>query len=213
MKKKSGEKAEKRPRNKDATMGKLLGAVDTVLRREGFRSLGINAVAREAGVDKVLVYRYFDGFDGLMDVFCKENDVWPDTAELAGGDVERLSGKPPLERLLTLSVNYLRAVRSRPLACEFVAWETARDGGVPQRFVERREQVEKAMLDLLLSGSEPGPDVTPLGAVLAAAVNHLAVRSRSSESFMGLDLSTDKDWVRLETAVRSMVNGVFSRWM
>ncbi len=46
-------------RSKETTRLRLISAVGTLLARQGFNALGINAVAEEAGVDKVLIYRYF----------------------------------------------------------------------------------------------------------------------------------------------------------
>ena len=59
-------------KNKEATKHRLITAVGTLLAREGFGALGINAVADEAGVDKVLIYRYFGGMDELLSAFWSE---------------------------------------------------------------------------------------------------------------------------------------------
>ena len=41
----------------------------TVLEQDGFEKMGVNLVARRAGIDKVLIYRYFGSFDGLLSAF------------------------------------------------------------------------------------------------------------------------------------------------
>ena len=54
--------APQRPaRDREATKARILGAVGVVLARDGFGAVGVNAIAKEAGVDKVLIYRYFGG--------------------------------------------------------------------------------------------------------------------------------------------------------
>jgi AcrR family transcriptional regulator len=65
----------------------LLSAVCSLLARKGFKAIGVNSVAREAGVDKVLIYRYFSGLPGLISAYGKEGDFWPLPLELAGGDL------------------------------------------------------------------------------------------------------------------------------
>jgi len=72
----------------------LIQAVGTLLAREGFKGLGVNAVAREAGVDKVLIYRYFGGLSELIVAFGREGNFWPSIKELADGDVEAYSRLP-----------------------------------------------------------------------------------------------------------------------
>jgi len=58
-------------RDSTKTKERLLEAVDDVLARDGFNGLGINALAREAGVDKVLIYRYFGGLSGLLKAYAE----------------------------------------------------------------------------------------------------------------------------------------------
>ena len=41
----------------------LIEAVSTIITEEGFSKIGINKIARTAGCDKVLIYRYFGGLD------------------------------------------------------------------------------------------------------------------------------------------------------
>ena len=53
-------------RSKDMSKEKLIQAVGRVIAQVGFQSLGVNQVAREAGVDKKLIYRYFGGLRGLV---------------------------------------------------------------------------------------------------------------------------------------------------
>jgi AcrR family transcriptional regulator len=53
-------------RNKEETKARILAAVGKLLAESGFRQLGINAIAREAEVDKVLIYRYFGDLPALL---------------------------------------------------------------------------------------------------------------------------------------------------
>ena len=64
-------------RDRESTRARLIAAVGTLLAREGFTGLGVNAVAREAGVDKVLIYRYFGGLPELIVAFGREGNFWP----------------------------------------------------------------------------------------------------------------------------------------
>jgi AcrR family transcriptional regulator len=52
----------------------LVRAVGTLLARDGFTALGVNAVAKEASVDKVLIYRYFGGMPELLGAFGRSAD-------------------------------------------------------------------------------------------------------------------------------------------
>jgi AcrR family transcriptional regulator len=53
-------------RSRLQTEQRILDAVGRLLLEQGYPAVGINAIARQAGCDKVLIYRYFGGFDELL---------------------------------------------------------------------------------------------------------------------------------------------------
>jgi AcrR family transcriptional regulator len=55
-----------RPRDREQTKNLLVEAAVAILEESGFSALGINSVAEKAGVNKVLIYRYFGGLPGLL---------------------------------------------------------------------------------------------------------------------------------------------------
>ncbi|HCV71491.1 MAG TPA: TetR family transcriptional regulator, partial [Agrobacterium sp.] len=61
----SADKPEKRIKDRAATEKAIFEAARSLLAEEGFQGFGINAVARRAGCDKQLIYRYFGGLEGL----------------------------------------------------------------------------------------------------------------------------------------------------
>ena len=58
------------------TEKRLLEAVSKVIEEEGFTKIGINRIARQAQCDKVLIYRYFGGLDGLLVAWAKQYDYY-----------------------------------------------------------------------------------------------------------------------------------------
>ncbi len=53
-------------KNKETTKAKIYDALVDILENKGFQSVGINSIARKAGVSKVLIYRYYGGLEGLL---------------------------------------------------------------------------------------------------------------------------------------------------
>jgi AcrR family transcriptional regulator len=62
----NGDKKGMMSRNKDETRARILEAALAIAGEAGFAALGINAVARRAGADKQLIYRYFGGLEDLL---------------------------------------------------------------------------------------------------------------------------------------------------
>ena len=63
-------------KNREATKRKLLNAVGYIIKTNGFEGLGVNKVAKSAGVSKVLIYRYFGTFNKLVITYVREKDFW-----------------------------------------------------------------------------------------------------------------------------------------
>lgn len=70
------------PRNRKLTRDRIRDAALRILQSTGFAGWGVNAIAREAGVDKVLLYRYFGSLDGLLESLYRETVLWPDPTVL-----------------------------------------------------------------------------------------------------------------------------------
>jgi len=72
----------KAARNRLNTETRIIQAVGAVLENDGFEKVGVNLVARTASVDKVLIYRYFGGLDGLSGAFGERTDIWWEVDEI-----------------------------------------------------------------------------------------------------------------------------------
>jgi len=202
------------PRDREATRARLIKAVGTLLARKGFLALGVNAVAREAGVDKVLIYRYFGGLPELIRAFGQGGDFWPDTEEIMGGGPAAFMALPPADRFVALSKGYARAMRRRPLTLEILAWEMVERNELTVEL----ENIREDAMNRLIAGitpehnTEPGIhlDIQAISAIMGAAINYLAVRSRHIRTFGGLEkLDQPEGWERLEAAMAQIIRRLF----
>ena len=200
------------PKDREATKRRLIAAVGRVLARQGFRAVGVNAVAREAGVDKVLIYRYFDGLPGLVAAFSREGDFWPAVDELTGGDEAAFLALPFAERVTVAARNYLRGIRARPLTQEILAWRFLEHNELTEALDTTRAEVGLGFLELVGQGvCLPDVDFKAFYAMLGAALNHLAVRERREPTFAGLPLDEPASWDRLEAMIGCIIRGVLDQ--
>ena len=68
-------------RSRPKTEQKFLSAVLELLASDGCAGLGINAVAQRAGSDKVLIYRYFNNLNGLLQRAAESRQWLPSAQE------------------------------------------------------------------------------------------------------------------------------------
>ncbi|OYX95246.1 MAG: hypothetical protein B7Y76_09920, partial [Sphingobacteriia bacterium 35-40-5] len=71
-------------KDKELTKRKLINAVGEIIRTEGYTGLGVNKIARQAQVDKKLIYRYFITVDRLIEEYVLEKDYWMLASEKMG---------------------------------------------------------------------------------------------------------------------------------
>ena len=67
---------------REATEEAILDAFERVLLRDGARDLTLNAVMKEAGVAKPLLYKYFGDLTGLARAWGKKRKFWPEQSDL-----------------------------------------------------------------------------------------------------------------------------------
>lgn len=198
-----------RLRDADATKRRLIAAIGSILARDGFSRLGVNAVAQEAGADKALIYRYFGGFGQLLQAYAESTAFWPTTEEMAGGPLDDLARLPLAARVERVVDSYVHHLRIRPLTREILAWELIERNEVTARLEEVRERRGLALMGALAAGLPGSIDLPAISAILAGGVHYLLVRSRRIRVFNGIDLRTDEGWLRLASAARAMVLGAF----
>ena len=68
-------------KDKEHTKRKLIDAVGAIIMSEGFGGLRISKIARQAQVDRKLIYRYFGNINKLTEAYIIENDYWMQFAE------------------------------------------------------------------------------------------------------------------------------------
>ena len=196
------------PRDREATRRRLIAAVGQVLAEKGFGHLGVNAVARQAGVDKVLIYRYFGGLGGLIRAFGQEGDFWPSIEELAGGDMDTFRTLSFEERLVALGRNFLAGIRRRPLTQEILAWEMVQRNELTEELEIIRESRMLRFAELFLPEEGTEGDLMAVNALLGAGLSYLVCRSRHVRWYNGIDLSEEAGWARIEAAVEQMARAL-----
>lgn len=197
--------AKARTRDRHATEARLLKAVETLLTREGFSALGVNSVAREAGMDKVLIYRYFDGLPGLLRAFAHSDSFWPSVEEILGEGSSDLSTMPAADRWSTGLVRYARALRRRPIVREVLAWEQIEKNELTEILRLRREKWFAALRERLPRDDDrTDADTVSTVLVIATAIHYLIARSRLHGDFNGLGIESDADWAHVERIIHTM---------
>lgn len=198
-------------RDKAATKARLLDAVGTILAREGFGAVGVNAVAHEAGVDKVLIYRYFGGMTELLHAFGQSGDFWPEIAEVLGDDPSEMMGYPLADRWAIGLSRYAEALRRRPVTKEILAWEQIEQN----ELTDILRQARGAWFEELMTHFPDDRDATDADLVgmillIVGAIHYFVVLSRLQEDFSGVVVNTDEGWEHINTVISGICRGTLT---
>jgi AcrR family transcriptional regulator len=198
-----------KPRNRASTERAIFLAARSLLAEQGFQGFGINAVARRAGCDKQLIYRYFGGLDGLIDAIGADLGNWvKDRIPEDTGGAFVLTYGDLMERLAIL---FMEALRDDPLVCKIIAWEVSKDTPQVRRLSEARAKALSKWLDRMRGSLTPpkGVDVATTNALLFASIQHLVISAGVGGQFAGISLKTAKDWDKVAAAVRRLVRAIY----
>ena len=130
----------------------LLEVTRSIVAREGFHAVSIEAVARAAGITRPVVYGHFGDLPGLLEALVDQEseralgqlaDVLP--RDLAAGD--------PRELLLAALRGYLAAVEAEPVTWRLVLMPPE---GAPAILRDRIAQGRAAVVAQLAEAMRPG---------------------------------------------------------
>jgi AcrR family transcriptional regulator len=201
-------------RDKEHTRKKILEALGRLLSQKGFYDVGINAIAKEAKVSKVLIYRYFGGLSELLRTFAEEGEYWPSNNQLLGGEINLRRVTDPEQISVAILTNYLKEMRRRKLTQEIIRWELTQENDLTRQLTKVREKQRAEILGSL--PIDPARfreiDIGAAAALLHAGLTYLVLRSKTGEEYMGIDLHSNYGWKRLEKAINDLVNGYFAQY-
>ena len=191
-------------RDRERTKGKILKAIGEVIEQFGTEKVGVNLIARTAGVNKVLIYRYFDSVDGLMEQYVKSGEY----ASTAGDDyIENIEPIAPIDRgkaMTDLMLTFLKDLRDRKATRDLLRWEI---GTGKSMLSDTRNDVANRLL--MKIGDLPNfADTRALMAFVTAGIYYMTIAADFRGTMMEIDLNSDEGWSRIENVIGKIISDV-----
>jgi AcrR family transcriptional regulator len=195
------------PKDKESTKKKLIAAVGDIFRTEGYHGLGVNKVARMAGVDKKLIYRYFGNIDGLIEAYVVETDYWMMFFKKMR-TLEVPKNGDQVRRLLTsvLQDQFAYFLKDKEMQ-RLILWELSVKSPLMRSIHETRELMGKQLLDM----TEPylknkTTNFRAVAALLVGGIYYIILHTRvHGGKFTDVDLSTDMGLNEILNAIEEVV--------
>lgn len=191
---------------RENTERQILQALEDQIKETGMGGVGINAIAKRAGVSKELIYRYFDGMPGLMLAWMQEQDFWTRNPDLLAADES--SQRSPGDLVLSMLRAQIDALSGNETLREVRRWELIERNEVSAPLADRRERAARGFIDRV-DGLTPEMDVPAVVSVMLAGVLYLMLRAKTESHFLGVPLRTPEGWARINDALEHLVKQGF----
>lgn len=193
-------------RDREATEKRLLETIGKMIAEDGFERIGINAVATQSGVSKILIYRYFGSIDGLMTAYIRQHDFWlnfplefPDSENIPSfikgmfqGQIEQLRNNPTLKRLYR--------------------WELSCNNDMITKLREQREKIGIHLVEKVseLTGHSR-KEIAVMASFLTASITYLVMLEDFCPVYNGIPLNQDSGWEQINEGIEVLINKVFAK--
>jgi len=199
-----------RTRNADDKKSRLIRAVGDTLKDHGYEGLGLNKIALRAGVSKPMVYRYFDGLNGLLKAYIEKSDTW-----LAYFESLALPAQPTTEELKQCLIKMLqdqfRFFSADKEMQKLVLWQISEYDALMRTACQAREKEGVRLLELA-DAHFRGSGIS-LKAVMALLVGgiyfNVLHESADAGTMAGVDIKNEKDFQAMLDAIAQVVEWAF----
>ena len=175
-------------RDRFETRATILQSAAELTAAHGVRALGVNVLAEAAGCDKVLIYRYFGGLDGVLEALGAERMLWPRV------EIENEGGGASLsEALQSVVLEEWVSMWGDALLLQAAAAELGGNNALGRAVAAQREERHTEIISSLRTTHRVPPyvDLDALLELLSAAVTLFALRTPR----------TPQAWRRIEKTI------------
>lgn len=208
-------------RDRFATRAAIIESAAAIIAAEGVAGIGINSLAQASHCDKVLIYRYFGGLDGVLSAVGTERMVWPrvDLEGDAGEGDESLA-----DALQSLLLEEWAALSGGTLMLSGAQAELAEGGAsLAAATSMQREELHARMIAALKERHRIPPyvDLPALLELLSAALTMFALRAAHAPDAgragargaaagpaAALDPATPEGWRRVEKMLAAVTRAL-----
>ena len=202
-------------RDRFATRAAIIESAAEIVAARGVGALGINALADAAQCDKVLIYRYFGGLDGVLEALGAERMLWP-AAQLVGGSDDE--GDASLANAVcAMMLEEWAALAGGALMLGASAAEVVGANSLGAATATQRAERHAEMVVALRARYRVPPyvDLPALVEILSASLTLFALRAEHAKETQGgrtvtgaFDPNTPSGWRRIEKTMTALTRAL-----
>lgn len=194
-------------RDKERTKNKMVQAVGKVLLKKGYTGLNASAIAREAGLDKSLVWTYFGGLDNLVEEYIALRDFWKFKAKDSIENLTTVSKEVNEHDMTALLQFQFQALLDDKILQRIMLWGISEKKDFLRNLSDEREIIGEAIFkNIDPQFKDSNVDIRGILAILVAGIYYLVLHGKINGSlFCGIDLNTSIGEQRIKESISQII--------
>lgn len=198
-------------RNKEQTKQRLINAVGEIIAKEGYAALGVNKIARQANVNKKLIYKYFQNADRLIEAYLVRHDYWLNLCKARESSLELKKGTSITNLAISLLEDQFLSFHSNQELQQLILWELSGQHDLLRSMANLREEAGAPFLKLTDKHCKnPEVNIRAVEALLVAGIYYLTIHaSNNGSTFCEIDINEEEGRNEVIKAIKLINELVF----
>lgn len=193
-------------KDKEFTKQKLIKAVGIIIDKDGFEKVGVNSVANEAKVSKILIYRYFGSLDNLIIEYLSEINFWTSFS------VDFPKDDNLKEFMKMIFQRQILEMKENRLMSRLYRWELNTKNAVIEKLRLKRESKGITLVTIISQLTQhPQEEVAAMATIFNASISYLSLLSENCPIYNGIDLQSDTGWEQLSKGIGLLIDAWFDK--
>lgn len=199
-------------REKARSKRKLLNAVGKVLQKYSYPGLTTVNIAKEAGLNRKLIYDYFGTLDNLIETYILKKDFWGSTGRPVIEKLAKKSGTIGDVEMTALLQAQFDALLKDKVQQKILHWGLGEKNQMLKKVSEHREEMGEKILPILdqeFANSEI--DIRAFLAIQIAGIYYLSMHAKSyGTTFCGVDINQQEGKSRIFKMIEYGIKTAFT---
>lgn len=200
-------------RDKERTKITMVHAVGKVLLKKGYTGLNASAIAKEAGIDKSLVWAYFGSLDNLVEEYIAQRDFWKFKARESIEDLTAVAKEVNEDDMSALLQFQFKALLEDEMLQRIMLWGISEKKDFLRNLSDEREIIgEEIFKNIDHQFKNSIIDIRAILAIVLAGIYYLVLHGKTNGSlFCGIDLNTANGEERIKESISQIITMAYQK--
>lgn len=200
-------------RDKERTKVKMIQAVGKVLLKKGYTGLNASSIAKEAGIDKSLVWTYFGSLDNLVEEYIAQRDFWKYKAADSINNMLTFKDGIKAEYMSGLLQFQFQSLLDDEILQRIMLWGISEKKDFLRHISDERELIGEEVFKIVDPQFKNSDiDIRGILAIIVAGIYYLVLHGKTNGSlFCGIDLNTADGEDRIKESISQIISMAFKK--